>query len=291
VSAVLKEFEHIANDNTSGATELIHRLLALCESCAIGYRIDELRDGFALLEKTQQSLPSLHAVIHILRSEFLPKLREGEETAEAISYLSSVETILHESGDAIARHFAGMFETRQRVVTISRSFTVLLALERMQELDVLTSVDVLEARPMNEGLKTIRDLDEREIPSRLLIDAAMCEALARADIAVVGADSVSADGYLLNKTGTLPMAICCRSMEVPLYVLCDSLKFTPQLHNTIPLEDRPPEEVLVRNASDGFEVWNRYFEWVPVDYVRQFVTERGTFSPDQLSALVPDDTA
>lgn len=286
---MLKHFQEIANDNTSGATELIHKLLALCENCAIGYRLEDLHQGFELLEGAQKSMPSLHAVLQILKTDFLPKLRADEETADAIAYLSSLEKILSESGVTIAGLFAGKFEEARSIVTISRSSTVMASFYRMHEAGLLKQAFVLEARPMTEGHRTIRDLQHRGVRATLLVDAAMCEAMEHVDCAVVGADSISADGYLLNKTGTFPLAICCKEFGIPLYVLCDSLKFSPQLKDRIPVEDRPEEEILHREADDTFAIWNRYFEWTPVDYVTEFVTERGVFTPDQLSALAGED--
>lgn len=286
---MLKHFQDLATDNTSGATELIHKLLALCENCAIGYRLDELREGFALLEHAQQSMPSLHAVLHILKSDFLPRLRENEETADAISYLSQLDKILSESGEAIAAIFAEKFDAPQRVVTISRSSTVLASLLRLHEQNLLQQAFVLEARPMTEGHRTTRDLHERGVHATLMVDAAMAVAVSQADLAIVGADSISADGYLLNKTGTLPLAVCCKEFDVPLYVACDSLKFSPQLREHIPVEDRPGEELLMPEEQDNFAIWNRYFEWTSVDFVREFITERGCFTPDQLSALVGEE--
>ncbi len=283
---VLKEFEQLASDNTSGATELIRKLLALCESCAIGYRFDELHEGFALLENAQRSMPSLHAVLQILKSDFLGKLHDAEEIAEAIIYLSSLEKILTQAGEEIAAGFAGRFTRPTALVTLSRSSTVLSACYHLHELERLAHVYVLEGRPMFEGHRSVRDLHEHGIPATLMVDAAIAEALDRADAAVVGADTISADGFLLNKTGTHPLAICCREMGKPLHVLCDSLKFSPQLHRQILVEDRPPEELLIRGEEDGFEIWNRYFEWTPVEFVTTFITERGAFTPDQLSALV-----
>lgn len=289
---MLKEFEQLASDNTSGATELIRKLLALCESCAIGYRFDELREGFIQLEQSQKSMPSLHAVLHILESEFLSKLKENEETADAIAYLSSLEKILAQSGAQIADIFSNLFEKPVTLATMSRSSTVLSALFHLDGLQRLTHVYLLEGRPMLEGHRSVRDLYERQIPVTLMTDAAMAEAVRRADAVVVGADSISADGYLLNKTGTLPLALCCRSIGKPLYVLCDSLKFSPQLHEHVPVEDRPGEELLADGEDSvwtdddgGFAIWNRYFEWTPIDMVTAFITERGVFKPDQLSAL------
>ncbi|MFZ1731674.1 MAG: hypothetical protein WBQ23_15580 [Bacteroidota bacterium] len=282
---MLKEFEQLASDNTSGATELIRKLLALCESCTIGYRFDELREGFALLEISQKSMPSLHAVLHILKSDFLDKLHDDDEIADAIGYISSLEKILTEAGESIADVFGGLFTKTTSLATISRSSTVLSAMYHLQELKLLGHVYVLEGRPMLEGHRSIHDLHEHKIPCTLMVDAAMAQAVERADAAVVGADSISADGFLLNKTGTYPLAICCKALGVPLYVLCDSLKFSPQLHTEILVEDRPGEELLQRGEGDGFNIWNRYFEWTPVEFVTAFITERGAFTPDQLSAL------
>ncbi len=288
---MLKQFKELADDNTSGATELIHKLLALCENCAIGYHVDALREGFALLEQSQLSMPSLHAVLHILKSDFLPKLIEGEENADAIQYIASLEKILSESGETIAALFLEKVPEPQSAVTISRSSTVLATLRRLHEHELLRHAYVLEARPMLEGHRTIRDMTDKGVQATLMTDAAMAEALARVDFAIVGADSISADGYLLNKTGTFPLAMCCRELNIPLYVVCDSLKFSPQLREDILVEDKPAEQLLERQEGDSFDIWNRYFEWTPVDYCTAFITERGIFAPDQLSALVGEESA
>lgn len=288
---MLREFQELATDNTSGATELVHRLLALCENCAMGYHFDELRQGFALLETSQISMPSLHAVLHILKGEFLPKLLEGEETAEAIVYLSSLQNILEESGEAISRYFSSKFDKPTRVVTISRSLTVLSALNTLAEKGKLRHLYVCESRPMMEGVRTIRDCCQHSINSTLIVDSALMEVLPNTDIAIVGADSVSADGFLLNKTGTFPLGICCKELGIPLYVLCDSLKFSPQLKENIRVEESPESEILERKTADTFCIHNCYFEWMPVDYVTAFITERGEFPPDQLTRLAGEDAA
>ena len=166
---------------------------------------------------------------------------------------------------------------------------MLSSLLRLHEKKLLEKVYVLEGRPMTEGHRTIRDLNESGVHATLMIDAAIAVALADADIAIVGADSISADGYLLNKTGTFPLAISCKEFDIPLYVLSDSLKFSPQLRAQILVEDRPGDELLSRGETDTFAIWNRYFEWTSVDFVTEFITERGSYTPDQLSALVGED--
>ena len=52
-------------------------------------------------------------MLQILKTDFLPKLRADEETADAISYLSSLEKILSESGvmiesESLTKQFTGL---------------------------------------------------------------------------------------------------------------------------------------------------------------------------------------
>ncbi len=286
---MLDSFRELADDNTSGATELINRLLALCECCALGEAFGEVEEGLAMLETAQMSMPSFHAVVNILKSEFLPKLVPGEDTAEAISYLASLQQILSESGATIAVRFAERFSVPVRILTLSRSSTVILALQHLISAGLLAHLYVLESRPLNEGVKTLRDCVHDGARGTLMADAAMMEAVRQVDCVIVGADCVSADGFLLNKTGTHPLAIICRAKGVPLYVLCDSLKFSPQLVEQTCLEARPPSELVALQPDDSFEVWNTYFEWTPIDLISAFITERGSFTPDQVSGIAAEE--
>lgn len=282
---MIKEFQELADDNTSGATELIHQLLALCESCTIGESIDAMRDGLALLDRAQVSMPSLHTVIHILRSELLPALEGDMGTEAALSYILSLQKILEESGATIANVFTEKLKGPTSILTLSRSSTVIAALKLAAAQHKLSHVFVMESRPMNEGVRTIRDCDSYGIKSTLLVDGALTDALRKVDMVIVGADSVSSDGFLLNKTGSHALAICAKEFGIPFYVLCDSLKFSPQTREHVTIETRPESEVIEKAAGDTFHIWNRYFEWVPIRYVTEFVTERGAVTPDKLSSL------
>jgi translation initiation factor 2B subunit (eIF-2B alpha/beta/delta family) len=279
-------FLELAADSTSGATELIQRLLIVCENFVMGNQPRELQAGLAFLEDEQKGLPSFHTFLHLLKTDLLPKLHETQEPAEALGYITSLQRVIEHSGEVIARSFARQFTTPQRICTLSRSSTVVTALRHLHEEQLIEHLFVLESRPLNEGGKTIRDCSALGIPATLLVDAAAGEAASRIDCAVVGADCITADGFLLNKTGTLPLAVCCKVFDVPMFVLCDSLKFTSQLQKNVLVEDMPASEVIAKKKGDAFAVWNKYFEWMPVEYVTAFITEQGDFPPDQLSKLV-----
>jgi translation initiation factor 2B subunit (eIF-2B alpha/beta/delta family) len=279
-------FIHLASDSTSGATELIQRLLVLCENYIMGDKLKELQAGLIFLENAQKGLPSFHTFLHLLKTDLLPLLGGDADQEKSLGYTASLQLIIEHSGEAIARSFARQFSTPQRICTVSRSSTTINALKHLHDERLVEHVFVLESRPLNEGIKTIRDCSAYGIPATIMVDAAVAEAASRIDCAVVGADCITADGFLLNKTGTFPLAVCCKIFDVPLYVLCDSLKFTSQLQKNVLVEDMPSAEIVAMKKNDSFAVWNKYFEWLPVEYIHAFITERGDFLPDQLSKLV-----
>jgi ribose 1,5-bisphosphate isomerase len=281
-----ESFLHLASDSTSGATELIQRLLVLCENYIMGNKPGELVEGVLFLEDAQKGLPSFHTFLHLLKTDLLPILSRNADQEKALGYTASLQLIIEHSGDAIARSFARQFSTPQRICTVSRSSTAITALKHLHDERLLEHLFVLESRPLNEGAKTIRDCSAHGIAATIMVDAAVGEAASRIDCAVVGADCITADGFLLNKTGTFPLAVCCKVFDVPLYVLCDSLKFTSQLQKNVLVEDMPAADIVAVKKNDSFAVWNKYFEWLPVDFIHAFITERGVFAPDQLSKLV-----
>lgn len=282
---MIKQFEEIALDNTSGATELIHRLLGVCEAAIMSGDFDGIRSGVESLLPAQRGLPSFHAVLHTLKRDFLPLLEHRNDSTQALGYIASLQQLLDDSASAIARNFLTFFPEPKILLTMSRSKTVISSIFIAQEEKRIDHIFVMESRPMQEGLKTIHDFQDRKISTTLITDAAMAEAVGHCNFVVVGADGISADGFLLNKTGTYALALICAQLRKPMYVLCDSLKFSPQLRHEIIVEEKPAAEVVKLRKTDTFKVWNRYFDWTPMDLITAFVTEKGNYAPEEITQM------
>jgi translation initiation factor 2B subunit (eIF-2B alpha/beta/delta family) len=82
----------------------------------------------------------------------------------------------------------------------------------------------------------------------------------RVDCAVVGSDAISRSGAVLHKVGTLPLALCCRHFEKPVYALGHSLKQVEQ-----ELDEPPPPHSVPET---------RVFDITPAQLVTALVTER-----------------
>ena len=60
----------------------------------------------------------------------------------------------------------------------------------------------------------------------LIPDAAVASVLGDVDFILVGANAVTEHGGLCHTTGTLQIALVAEAMHCPLYVLCETFKFT-----------------------------------------------------------------
>jgi translation initiation factor 2B subunit (eIF-2B alpha/beta/delta family) len=150
-------------------------------------------------------------------------------------------------------------------------------------LEVLTAcatqierVIVLEGRPRYEGRDMARALSERGIAITLLTDAQADIFLLQCHAIVVGADSVLANGDVLNKAGTALLAWAAHGHKVPFYVLCETLKISPRSWSgdLAQLEEKEPQEVLEQPIK-GVTVRNFYFDRTPAKLVTRVVTEQG----------------
>jgi translation initiation factor 2B subunit (eIF-2B alpha/beta/delta family) len=133
----------------------------------------------------------------------------------------------------------------------------------------------------------VAGLADTAITITLYSDAAVGVAAARADVALVGADSVLADGTLVNKVGTYPLALACRAAGVPLYAVTELSKVYDGPAADVAMEVRPGDELAgdwELATSGRVEVRNQFFEPTPPGLLTGYVTELGLVPPEAMAA-------
>jgi ribose 1,5-bisphosphate isomerase len=174
------------------------------------------------------------------------------------------------------------------LLTCSISGTVLdvLSVHRQQ----IAQVIVLEGRPRYEGRATARILGAQGIAVTLITDAQAAIFMPQCQAIVVGADSILASGDVLNKAGTALLAYAAYGQNIPVYVLCETLKISPQHWPTdfqqaqTFLEEKEPEEVLEQSLP-GVTVRNFYFDHTPYTLINEVITERGLLTLPDIQAI------
>ena len=131
-------------------------------------------------------------------------------------------------------------------------------------------------------------MSEAGIPVTLITDAQAAIFLPHCQGVVVGADSILADGGVLNKAGTALLAWAAHGYAVPFYVLFESLKIAPYTWSDEHLlEEKEPEEVLEQSIA-GVKVRNFYFDHTPSQLVTKLITELGILQPQDIRSIADE---
>lgn len=89
----------------------------------------------------------------------------------------------------------------------------------------LFSVSIMETQPDLSGKKMAKTLCHLSVPVTVLLDAAVGYVMEKADLLIVVAEGVVENGGIINKIGTIQMAVCAKAQNKPFYVVAESFKF------------------------------------------------------------------
>jgi methylthioribose-1-phosphate isomerase len=144
-------------------------------------------------------------------------------------------------------------------------------------------VIVPETRPALQGSRlTAFELSKDGFSCTIISDTAVGLMMQRGkvDMAIVGADRVTKDGYVFNKIGTYQIAVLAKRHGIPFYPAAPTSSFDlRRTHEQIAIEERPAEEVFEirgrRIAPKGVPVANPAFDMTPPDLITAIVSDQG----------------
>jgi methylthioribose-1-phosphate isomerase len=165
---------------------------------------------------------------------------------------------------------------------------------------VALHVWVDETRPRNQGAAlTAWELGQHGVPHTVIPDNTGGHLMQHGmvDMAIVGADRVTANGDVCNKIGTYLKALAAKDNGVPFYVGLPSPTIDFSVSDglaEIPIEQRGADEVAtmtgrtadgrietVRIVPEGSGVANYGFDVTPARLVTGLITERGIIAPSR----------
>lgn len=144
-----------------------------------------------------------------------------------------------------------------------------------------------ETRPRLQGARlTAFELYIDKIPVTLISDNMVGAVMSRRLISkvIVGADRVLATGHVVNKIGTLTVAITAHYFGIPFYSAAPLSTFDLETPcEKVKIEERSENEVKYINgisiAPEGVRAMNPAFDITPPQLVTGIITERGVVTP------------
>lgn len=171
-----------------------------------------------------------------------------------------------------------------RILTHCHSRTVVGIFREAKKQGKDFTVLVTETRPLKQGLITAKDLLASNIKIVYGVDSDMGFLMKKCTKVLVGCDAILPDGSIVNKIGTLPMAIVAKAFGKPFIVA----GLTSKLTHKVEIEERDPHEVEDLRKLHGakLKVINPAFDVTPGDYVDFIITEKGIVKPHEIFEMV-----
>ncbi|KAH0369531.1 IF-2B-domain-containing protein, partial [Aureobasidium melanogenum] len=232
---------------------------------------------------------------------------------------AAIDTFIREritvADTAIAATACAKIRNNSTIVTYAKSSIVEKTLLRAWESGTRFKVIVVDSRPLFEGRNLVRRLANAGIPVTYLMAAAAPHALKDADLVLLGAHAMMANGRLYSRVGTAAVAMLAHFRDIPVIVLCESIKFTDRVAlDSIVLNEVAPAEQLIpvskpvptpaatdakkddkeEDSQAKLENWrdmpnlqllNILYDVTPAEYVNMVITEYGSLPPSSVPVV------
>jgi translation initiation factor 2B subunit (eIF-2B alpha/beta/delta family) len=167
---------------------------------------------------------------------------------------------------------SGIISDMDTIITCSYSSTVCQVLELASQRETRFRVIVTESKFLDKsyGEITASELMKYPIPVEIIPDGEISIRISKADKALVGADSITEDGYFINGKPTFSLAQAARSKNIPFYISCETAKFAIPGYVTKSVDLEP------------------VFDIIPLDLVTGIITEKGTMLPSLVMSYIQE---
>lgn len=196
--------------------------------------------------------------------------------------------------DVIGEIGAKRIEDGDLIITHCNSQAVLSIFRKAKEMGKEFSVIATETRPRFQGHLTAEAVAKMGIPCQLIVDSAARFFMTKVDKMIVGADTIAANGAVVNKIGTSLLALAAHEARVRVYVAAETYKFSPEtMHGElVVIEERDPLEVVDKKWMEehpGVVVRNPAFDVTPPEYIDIIITEKGVIPPQGAILLMKEE--
>jgi len=300
VSRQVAEFcDKVRFNKFGGAAEMVKNgvesIAEASRSCLVNNTSDFAKVMESDLDSILEVIPSIAPMTNLLH-EFMSSIEKvrkedlridlaKEEVAKTLeNYLDRQSRALEKIGLIGSQ----MIKDNSTIATFSTSGSVMEIFKFAKKEGKKFKVLVTEARPANEGIRTMREIIEMGIPVDFGIDAILGYLIPTSSMFVVGADVINSTGDVLVKVGTYLGALVAREHNIPFFVAADTSKFDPMTLEGFPLKinDKGPDVVIDQKLPDIVNVMNPSFELIPARLITGYITELGIIHPGGVSSLM-----
>jgi len=249
---------------------------------------NEIKKLSSVLAKTRPTEPMMR---NALRSavEYLYSEVKTKQSGKALmkKFIRREELYLKKVSEDAKKLFeygAKLVPKGALVITHCHSSTVTGILKKAKNKKI--KVIACETRPRYQGRITAKELADAGIDTTIVVDGAMNLYMKKADLVMVGADSITSRGDLINKVGTSTLAHIAKMHDTSFYSAAELFKYSSRTFygEREKIEERNPKEVWEKPPRK-VKVSNPAFDVTSAKYINGYITELGVIPPPAFFSL------
>jgi translation initiation factor eIF-2B subunit delta len=185
------------------------------------------------------------------------------------------------------------------ILTFAKSSIVQQALAQAHTDGRRFRVIVVDSRPLFEGRAMAKALISLGIDVKYCLMNGVSHCMASVTKVILGAHAMMSNGVLYSRIGTSQVAMEAKDLDVPVIVLCESVKCTERvaLDSIVFNEVADPDELLLPGAgtpqglltgwreTKNLQLLNLMHDATPAEYLSMIVTELGIVPPSSVPVL------
>ena len=229
----------------------------------------------------------MEAITEKCRQVGIEALKKGERMDEAI-FLHTLDEINQKYFrlEKTAQYLVELFPDKGTVLTQCFGETIVgMMLKVIRKRGKDMKVMCAETRPYFQGARLTASVAyDQGFDVTVITDNMPAYAMKNGliDVFTSAADAISCDGYVVNKVGTMQIALVCKYFGIP-YFATGAPDLAHPTIDSVQIEMRDPEQVLeamgIRTAKMGVKGLYPTFDITPPHLVSGIVTNKGVFSP------------
>lgn len=271
---VAKVAENIQSMRVQGAKEIalysLKFLRKFCKKYGFGLKFEV---AAMILERARPTAVVLHNCLEILKKK---------KRIKTIDYLIKRLEI---STKKVAKVGSKLIKDNYKIMTHCHSGEALAVLKEAWRKGKKFQVFATITEPLEQGVKTAKELSRMKIPVTLITDNAVSYFMKDVNCVIVGTDAIRIvePKGVVNKIGTRSIALAAAVEKKPFIVVGNTLKIDKRKKFVI--EERPAEEIYAEISSKlkrgKIKIRNPAFDLVEFDFVSYLVNEKGIFTPKE----------
>ncbi len=260
---------------------------------------DEMKQAAKLLYETRPTAVSLpNALRYVMHRGKVAYAGGADLDQLKFVVINAAKEFIHNSEKAIERigeMGAKRIEDGDVIMTHCHSKAAISVMKTAWEQGKEVKVIVTETRPKWQGKLTAKELASYGIPVIYVVDSAARHYMKMTDKVVMGADSITVNGAVINKIGTALIALTAKEHRIWTMIAAETYKFHPEtmLGQLVEIEMRDPYEVIpeeeLKTWPKNIEVWNPAFDVTPPEYIDVIITERGIIPPSAAIDILKEE--